>query len=146
MIAPLTETLIVTLRAVDNAVEAALAVAALQPGDVAPEERRAEAALAIDAYEAAERAVEALLPVIERERPRGSYAALERAAARAWARLEATAGRVFHAATDAELRAADRAQLVAWHAYEQAARRHGLICGWVAAAYLERRKERKDAA
>jgi hypothetical protein len=147
MIAPLTEQLQAALAAVDAAVENCLAVAALLPGDLSPAERREEAARAIEAYQAAEDALEALLPLVERERPRGSYRALERAASRAWARMEVTAGRVLHAATDAELRAADRAQLAATDAYQRANERHARICGWVADAVIERLDQRRrDAA
>ena len=134
------------LAELDAAVERCLAVAALLPGDVAPEERREAARVAIEEYEALDGAVAALMPVIAAQRPRGSYAALEQAAARAWARLEATAGRVLGGATDAELRAADRAQAVAAHAYDRAMQRHAIIAGWVADAYLERQGRRKDAA
>lgn len=147
MTAPLTEALLAALAAVDAAVERCLAVAALLPGDCSPEERRDAARVAVEEYEALDGAVEVLLPVVAAQRPRGSYDVLEQAAARAWARLEATAGRVLQGATDAERRAADRAQQVAMHAYQRAAERYGRVADWVAAAVLERIERRhKDAA
>jgi hypothetical protein len=134
------------LLACDAAVEECLRVAALLPGDVSPGERMTEATAALEAAQAADDVVEALMPLVQREKPRGSYEALRDAAARAWARCEACAQRGLRAITPAELRAAGKAAVVAAYASERANDRFGLVCGWVADAMLARAARRKEAA
>ena len=136
---PTTEALITALARVDAAVADALAVAWLLPGEVSPDERPQLAAVAVDAYEAADGVVVALMPLIALERPRGSLDALDAAAGRAWMTAEHVAALALRAREPAVIRAADRAQALAVHASQQAHARHADVCGWLSAA-LEARQ------
>lgn len=96
---------------------------------------------------AADAVVDALMPLIKSERPRGSFDVLHQATRHAWATLDMAATLALRAATPDEQRAADRAQALALHAYQRAGDRYSLICGWLAEAIRARyESEARDAA